>query len=265
MRKTLVTIIAILVIAVVAAVFYVFSNLDAIVKAAIEQHGSAAVQTSVRVDNVAVKLTEGAAAIQGLTVANPDGFSLPQAFSLGEIAVDIDLDNTSKERIAIEAINIAAPQIFYEINAQRQGSLNILKDNLAKGVGADSTQGDTQSSSEAAPVKLDISRFELKQASLHAKVVPLKDKTYDLMLPALVLRNLSGTPDQIARQILDKLIDHAKQEIKKQGLDQELDELKAKAQQRIDEEKAKLEQMTDEEIDEKKQEVKDKLKDLLKR
>ena len=268
MRKSLIAIVAILVIAIAAAVFYVFSNLDAIVKAAIEQHGSDAVKTSVQVDQVAIKLAEGAAAITGLTVANPEGFSLPQAFSLGEIAIDINLEKTGKEMIAIDAIDIAAPRIYYEINAQRQGSLNVLKENLATGAGtaAGTPAGDeTQTSTDTAPLKLDIARFELKQASLHAKVVPLNDKTYDLKLPSLVLNNLTGTPEQISRQILDHLIDHARQEIKKQGLDKELAEIKAKAQQRIDEEKAKLEQMTDEEIEEKKQEVEDKLKNLLNR
>ena len=176
MRKSLIAIVAILVIAIAAAVFYVFSNLDAIVKAAIEQHGSDAVKTSVQVDQVAIKLADGAAAITGLTVANPEGFSLPQAFSLGEIAIDIDLEKTGKELIAIDTIDIAAPRIYYEINAQRQGSLNVLKENLATGAGAtDGTtaDGEPQASTDAAPLKLDIARFELKQASLHAKVVPL--------------------------------------------------------------------------------------------
>jgi hypothetical protein len=267
MKKTLFAIIAILVVVIVGAVFYVFSNLDAIVKAAIEQHGSDAVKTSVQVEGVAIKLTEGAAAIKGLTVANPEGFSMPQAFSLGEIAVDINLEKTDKELIAIDAIKIAAPQVFYEINAARQGNLNMLKDNLGVDAGAASTstpQGET-STTDAAPMQLDIARFEFQDASLRARVVPLDDKTYDLKLPALVLTSLKGTPDQISKQLLDKLIDHARQEIQKQGFEKELAEIKAKAQQRIDEERAKLEQEADGRLEEEKQKAEDKLKNLLSR
>ena len=98
---------------------------------------------------------------------------------------------------------------------------------------------------------------------LFRSVVPLKDKTYDLKLPALVLTDLNGTPGQISRQVLDRLIDHAKKEIQKQGLDRELAEIKAKAQQRIDEEKAKLEQQADERVEEEKQKAEDKLKNFL--
>jgi hypothetical protein len=268
MKKTILAIIVILVIAVAGAIFYVFSNLDALVKIAIEEYGSEAIQTSVQVDEVAIKLTEGSAAINGLNVANPDGFSLPQAFSLGQIAVDINLEKTGNELIAIDAIKIAAPRVFYEINADRKGSLNILKDNLGSGGGASagtSAGAESPTGAESAPFMLDIARFEFKDASLHAKVVPLNDKTYDLKLPMLVLTDLSGTPEQISRQILDRLIDHAKKEVQKQGLDKELAEIKARAQQRIDEEKAELEQKADERVEEEKQKAEDKLKNLLSR
>lgn len=120
MKKTIWAIIIILMIAVAGVVFYVFNNLDAIVKAAIEEYGSEAVNTSVQVEEVGIWLTEGTAVIKGLSVANPDGFSLPQAFFLGEMAVALDLEKTDKQMIAIDVINIVAPQVFYEINAQRQ-------------------------------------------------------------------------------------------------------------------------------------------------
>jgi len=271
MKKIIFASIVIFVIAIAGAIFYVLNNLDAIVRAAIEEFGSDAVKTSVQVEEVAISLTEGAATIYGLTVANPDGFSLPQAFSLGQVAVDINLEKTSKQLIVIDAINIAAPKVFYEINADREGSLNILKDNLGVGAGASTgtssagTATGTESSKDSAgaPIKLNIARFEFKDASLHAKVVPLKDKTYDLKLPALVLTNLNGTPEQISRQVLDRLIDHAKKEIQRQGLDTELEEIKARAQQGIDEGKAKLEQQANDRIDQEQQKAKDKLKNLL--
>ncbi len=266
MKKTIFIIIILLLIVIAGAVFYVLNNLDALVEAAIEEYGSDAVKTSVQVEKVEIRLTEGAATINGLTIANPDGFSLPQAFSLGEITVDINLEKTQQELIAIDAINVAAAKVFYEINAERNGSLNILKDNLGMSAGAStgtSVEDKPSKDSAGAPIRLDISRFEFKDASLHAKVVPLKDKTYDLMLPALVLTDITGTPEQISRQVLDKLIDHAKNEIRKQGLDKELAELKAKVQQRVDEEKAKLEQQADDRVDQEKQKAQDKLNNLL--
>ena len=61
-------------------VYYLLSNLDSIVKAAIESYGSEATQTTVRVGKVQLKLTDGSGSISGLTVGNPKGFAAAQAF-----------------------------------------------------------------------------------------------------------------------------------------------------------------------------------------
>ena len=80
--------IGIVAVVVIAAVIYVWSSLDSIVAAAIEKYGSQATQTSVSVSGVKLELTQGRAAISGLTVANPSGFSTPTVFSLGGILSD---------------------------------------------------------------------------------------------------------------------------------------------------------------------------------
>ena len=231
MKKAILGIVVILILAIAGGVYYVVTNLDTIVKTAIEKYGSETTQTAVKVDNVLIKLTQGSAAINGLTIANPEGFSLPYAFSLGQIAIDIDVEKTSKELVAIELINVSAPQVFYEINTDRKGSLNVLKGNLQGGSSAPPTTGKAPSNgSQNTTIQLSIARFLLEDAKLHAKIAPLKDKTYNLKLPTLELTDLNGTPEQISEQIVSQVIEHAKKEIQKQGLDKELKALKSKAQ-----------------------------------
>ena len=55
--------------------YYLLSNLDSIVKSAIEQYGSEITGTRVRVGSVKITLTEGRGTIRGLRVGNPSGFS----------------------------------------------------------------------------------------------------------------------------------------------------------------------------------------------
>jgi hypothetical protein len=231
------------------------TNLDSLVKAAIEKHGSEAVKTSVRVSSVAIKLSDAAASIKGLTVANPNGFSLPLAFSLGEITVDLDLEKTSENMVVIDLIKVGAPQIFYEINAERKDNLGALKDNLGIKSAAKSKAAAKNSTTD--PIKLSIKRFVLTGAVMKAKIVPLKSKEYDLKLPTLKLANLKGTPEEIAQQVLNQLIDHAKKAIRKRGLDKELAEMKAKM-------KAKAKAKVDEAKSELKEKAKKKLGDKLK-
>lgn len=263
MKKVILSVLIILLVAITGGVYYVFSNLDNIVKAAIEKYGSETTHTAVAVDDVKINLTDGSATIKGLTIANPPGFSLTHAFSLGEITTTINLDQTSNELIAIDLINITAPEVFYEINAERKGSLNLLKDNIGGSKTDVPAESAPSSGSQGSPLKLNISRFVLKDAKLHARVVPLENRTYDLKLPALQLSNLNGTPEQISRQILNQIIEHAKKEIKQKGLDKELAAIKAEAQQRIDAEKARLREEAENKLKSEERNVKDQLKNLL--
>lgn len=248
MKKAILVILFILLIIIAGGLYYVFSNLDTIVKTAIEKYGSESTHTEVQVDSVKIILADGSASIKGLTIANPEGFSLPYAFSLGEITTDINIEKTTNEFIAIDLIDIKSPEIFYEINSEHKGSLNELKDSLEKGTVDSKTKSKPASkpeSAEKSSLKMHITRFLLQDARLQAKLVPANNKTYDLKLPPLQLNNLDGTPEQISKQVLNQLIEHAKKEIKKQGLDRELDALRSKAQKQIDAEKEKLQEQAE--------------------
>jgi len=248
MKKAMLSIFFILLIVIASGLYYVFSNLDNIVKAAIEKYGSEATHTAVQVDTVKIVLADGAASIKGLKIANPEGFSLPNAFSLGEITTDINIEKTTNELVAIDLVDIKAPEVYYEINSDHKGSLNVLKENLgnsAKASKQEPKSASTPDGKNKSPIKLHISRFLLQDARLQVKLVPAKNKTYDLKLPPLQLSNLDGTPEQISKQVLNQLIEHATTEIKKQGLDKELDVLRSKAQKRIDTEKEKLQEQAE--------------------
>ena len=73
MKKVILGLVLVIILAIVGGVYYVLTNLDALVEAAIEKHGSEATQTAVRVDSVKIDLSNGAGAISGLTIANPTG------------------------------------------------------------------------------------------------------------------------------------------------------------------------------------------------
>lgn len=265
MKKIILGVIVVVILAIGGVVYYGLSNLDDIVKAAIEKYGSETTQTAVRVDKVQIKLTEGDGAIYGLTVANPKGFSQEQAFSLDEVGLGIDLESLKEEPYVINHITVRAPQVFVEINRDNKTNLNELKNNLPTGKAAkpDSKQPDGAGRGP----RLIIKRLTFEKGSIAAKVTPLK-KDYNLKLPAITMNNLGGskgaTPAEITKQILKRLTDAATAEIKKKGIDAELDKIKAQAQERIDAEKAKLKEKADSQIEAEKKKLEDKLKGLFK-
>lgn len=262
MKKTLSILAIVVVVAIAGGVYYLLNNLDSLVKQAIEKYGSQATHTSVSVNSVRIKLKQGSAAIAGITVANPKGFSADDAFSLGKIAVRVDYKHSSKKHITIDEVKVLSPEVFYEVNADRQGNLNILKDNIA-GKSPSKKSATSVSASQGAVPTITIGRFEFAGGALHAKLVPLNNKQYNLDLPSFTLRNLHGTPQQISKQVMNQLIDHARAEIKRKGIDAALENARNKLKQKADAEKAKLKQNADTRLQQEKQKAQDKLKNLL--
>ena len=275
MNKIIPVFLLVIVVAISVGVYYVLTNLDALVKAAIEQHGSEATQTSVRVDKVKIDLTDGAGGISGLTIANPSGYQMPLAFSLAEVRVAIDLQSLQEEPYIISEITVLAPQVFVEINKDNRTNLNELKKNLVPSTPATPSteareakqQAPTEPATAAEP-RLIIQRITFADGDIMARVAALDNKEYKLKLPSLDMANLGGsngaTASELAREIIKRLTDSASAEVKKKIIDQQLDELKAKAREKLDAEKAKLKQEADSKIDEQKDKAKDKLKGLFK-
>lgn len=265
MKKIILGIALLLFIAIGGGIYYVLHNLDAIVKMAIEKYGSQAIQTPVRVEKVRIKLKEGSASISGLTIANPPGFDAPHAFSLGDINVGIDINSLTGDVIVIREIDIGAPQVFFEINADKKTNLNALSKNLNT-----SAKAPPEEKSGAEP-KLIIRKAKLSGAELQAKVVPLNNKEYQLILPTITMSNLGGQdgapPAEIARQMLDRLLDRVKAEIKKQGIGAELKQkldakkeaIKAEADAKVTAEK----EAAKKKAEAKKKSAQDKLKEKL--
>ena len=241
MKKVVLGAILVLLITIGFGVYSLLSNLDSLVKSAIETYGSEATQTSVRVDNVKIVLQDGSGAIRGLTIGNPNGFATPNAFSLGEIATQIDLKSLSEDVPVIEHITIRAPEVFFELNEKGQNNLDKLKSNLQSGASTSSSSSSAKSG--GSEPKLIIRKLIFSGGNIYARVVPT-DKDYELKLPNIQMNDLGGktgaTPSQIASQALKVLTDRALAEIKKKGIDQYKTQLEGEVNKRLDAEKDKV-------------------------
>jgi len=216
---------------------YLLTNLNFLVKFAIEKYGSQTTQTAVRVRSVQIRLKDAAGRIEGLTVANPPGFKAKNAFSLGEIGVDIDLHSLRSETIGIDEIIIRAPEIFVELNQERKNNLKELMNNLPSGSQKQSSSGGKEKPSKN--TYLYIHRILFEKARLFAEIVPV-NKTYDLKMRSIEMRNLRGTPEQIAAQVVSRLSEQALDEVKRKGIDQTAKKVRDYTKSQLSKQKTKL-------------------------
>lgn len=214
-KKIIIGGIAIVVIAIVAGALYLLSNLNSFVAGAIEKYGSEVTDTRVGVSGVDISLREGRGSVKGLTVANPRGFKADNAFSLGDITIDIDLASVREDPIVIEVISIQAPVINVEFT--EAGTSNI--DELRKQVQSHTTgaSGGSGAHTDEEIDNLRIKLFVFEQGSVEVDASALGVEKQTIALPEIRLNDVGGAsgaaPDEIAKVILTTVTNKVLSEI----------------------------------------------------
>ena len=204
---TLFKIIAGLILVVAIVVVVGVLNLDRGIKAAVETLGPKYTQADVSLNEVDLSLKTGKGSLRGLTVGNPAGFKTAQAFSLGEITVQVDTSTVTSDVIVIEQIRILAPQITYE-SGKNGSNLDQLQKNVTAAAGSsDETAGTGQGESAEKTVKLIIRDLQISDGKLSYSNALLGDTTVDVALPAIQLTNIGeksggATSAEVVKQVL---------------------------------------------------------------
>lgn len=248
MKKVLIGLVVVVVL-IAGFIFYTLSNLDKIVKTAIETAGSEAVGSAVLVGAVEIDLFSGTASIHNFSIANPEGFSNQPLMSFAELSVGLDLNNISGTAIGIRSIVAREPYILYEMRGD-SSNLDAMNENIA-GDNSSATTEPSAGSAESPVLTVDSILIEDIQASLESDLL---GEPLDVNLGDINLDNLHGTPEEIASQIikpvLAQLSTTAANSLLTAVAGMDLEDLEAAAEARVDEEMENLEERAREEIDE---------------
>ncbi len=205
--------ILLLLVAVVGVVmYYVLTNLSGIIEATIEDYGSDATQTDVALNSVDISLADGSAALNGLTVGNPEGYSNNNAVSFGRINVQVDLDSLQScgaagcDVITLNEVSVESPEILYELG---QGGNNL--QTIQKNVEAytASLSGGSSSSSSSSGPKLIINRLVIREGQISVRNG--ESKIADVPLPTIDMSGIGASrggaePGEIASIVVGRLM-----------------------------------------------------------
>ncbi|MBW2272995.1 MAG: hypothetical protein JRG96_06970 [Deltaproteobacteria bacterium] len=196
--------------AVGGGVYYLITSLDSLVKSGIESYGSEITGSRVRVSSVRIQLASGRGTIRGLRIANPKGFSSSDAFSLGEITLDIDPGSLTGEPVVVDEIVIRAPLVHFELDAKGDSNIEAIKRNVARYQGGSSGGGDGDGGGAAGPAGplLSVTRFTFEEGKVAADTAAMGGDVQQLELPPLEMTNLGGSkgasPDQIGKAVMNR-------------------------------------------------------------
>jgi hypothetical protein len=236
MRKVFI-IVGVLIVIIAAVVVYILTNLDSIVKSAIERYGSETTKTAVHVSSVAIHLTAGEGEINGLSVANPQGFSAPNVFHMGKISVKIDTRTVTSSPIVISELHISAPQVVYEMNPALASNILVLKKNIQESKVVSKKQAPEEKKADGKELKIVIKKLMMDNGRIEAHVAALGDKPETVTLRHIEMTNIGGhdgaTPAQVAEQILTVLVEEVGLAVSQAGLEKTLDKETDRAVKRL--------------------------------
>ena len=216
----------------VASIWLVIANLDSIVERIVEDAGSEAIGTTVSLENAEVKLANASAALRGLTIENPAGYSEKYAFELGAIEVTIDPETVTGNEVVLPKIVVDRASLTFEQKGN-SSNLQALLDNLSSSTGS----SDESSSDDSEEITLVINEFVLAGTAmtiLHDQL----DDPISFVLPDIVLKDIGRvgagvTAQQAAQQIIEPILDRAQDA----AIDKAKDELESRAREELDKQK----------------------------
>lgn len=216
MKKLLIVLLVLLVVAGGAAWYFTSFKLDGLIEGAIEKAGTDSLGTSVSVGKVETNLKDGSLTISSITVANPPGFKNEKAFSLNNIEAAVDYKTKEIKRVVIDN-----PEIIVE---ELNGSTNI--DKMLEML--DSAPAEPAPEGSAAQPVITIRHFRMNESRASFESASLERYT-DIKVDSVELKNLSGTPDELAQvighEVLDEVVSAAAVELLKAKASEKLNEI----------------------------------------
>jgi len=204
MKKILASAFAVVVVAAVGIGFWVYSSLDSVVKAAIEEYVPPITQTSVSVGQIILSPTDGAGRINDFVLGNPKGFKTAHAFAAKAIELSIDPASLAGDVVVIHRIAIAAPSINYE-TSDAGSNFDVIARNVDRYLGSDKKKDEKKPEK-----KMVVELFAIRDAKLGYAPAMLKGRSIDITLPNIELKNIGKnrggvTGPELAKAISDAL------------------------------------------------------------
>lgn len=217
MKKFLFGLFALIIIA--GAVF--FLNLDNAVRKAIEYAGTEALGVNVSVGGVNLALSDKKAGMQGLTIANPEGFKGKQLLSVKDISVAIA--DVSENLVTIEEVVLDGLSVSYEMGPGGT-NLKALEKNIEKSKKALEAKagGGGAATGEKGP-EVIIKRLKIVNAELVPAIAGLESFNKPLRLPEIVLKDIGSKSDpasgtDVAAKVMNRIISSSSNTVVKEQM-----------------------------------------------
>ena len=186
--KLLAKIVAVVVILVVIAAVAAWIWIDSIAKAGIEKGGTATLGVNTTVDDVSLSLLKGQLVMDGLRIANPEGFSSPHLMQSGRFDVQVETGSVFSDTIVLPKFELDGMDINIEKN-DKGNNVSTVLDNIKSKAPEEEAKKPEEGGKK---VKLDRVVVRNIAVHLHLPIIGGGDEGRTLKVPEIVLEDVSS-------------------------------------------------------------------------
>ena len=239
----------------VILVALVIFNIDSILKFTIESYASQALDTKVEINSVETRFKRNRIRLKNPTIANPAGFSSPNAFSASVISTEFDPSNSNEKQVVIDKFAIHSPVITLEINNDLKTNLAALENSAQSFISKSDTN--VKPDTTDTDINVIINDFVMNNGRVILLIESQNNKQYEQAIPDIQLSNIGGDSGSnikiVSAKIYQSILDAIQSALKKQGIDPAI-------RNKISSSKQQLKNETNRRIESEKSSLKDKLK-----
>jgi hypothetical protein len=195
-RKFLIVVLLVVAVVGIGVIFFV-GNIDRLVENMIESSGTHVVGTKVSVGSVELSVGDRLVIIRDLEVANPPGFSSDPALRIGEVSAQLDPEDYRVIRkIFASSVTVQVESRGLDTNFKQ------LQENIGNYSARSESNAEPETPEAAIDLVIDLVELDKAQARLVSDVL---EEPLAFGIPKLVMRNLSGTPEEVGYQIMQRI------------------------------------------------------------
>lgn len=192
--KILALVLALLIGLVVLAAIGAVVFIDSIAKRGIEHGASYALDVPTTVDGVSIDLFGGDFGLNGLTIANPDGYSTPHFFSLNSGSASLDLASLQAETVEMPTLVLEGIDIYLD-KEDGKANYEVIMESLKR---FESGEAPAEQPADAPTKKFVIREIQIRDVTAHVEVLPVGGSltTAEVKVPEIILRDV-GEKDPV--------------------------------------------------------------------
>jgi uncharacterized protein involved in outer membrane biogenesis len=171
-------------------------SLNSAVKKGVETFGPQIAKVDVKLARVSISLLSGSGSISGLVIGNPEGYTSPDAMSVGSSSVAINAGSVFSDKVVVKSIRIESPEITFEVGPGGS-NLQRIQANLGSKSSSDHGNQSAEPTQRKPGKKLQVDEIVITGGKIKLVASALGGQLTEAPLPEIHLANLGAGPDGI--------------------------------------------------------------------